>query len=585
MSRTKVSLVGKKVWIYNCLATVKPEIAKQWHPTKNIGKTIYTVAAHSNKKVWWICPKGHEYYSTPNSRKNPYRGCNNCRKEQQTSFPEQAIYYYIKQIFPESENRFVLQFDKKNRCEIDVYIPSLKLGIEYDGIFHKNNKSGDEKKNKLLKENGIYLIRLREGNLPELNLYGSIYFRLIDDSYSELSKSIKKLFDYISVHHELNKEQKNIISQIKVDLKKDEVNIFKKYIEMEKKNSLAFKFPEMSKEWHPDLNEGLKPEFFTAYTSKRVWWKCEQGHEWKTSISNRTLGGNGCKYCAGQAPTKENCLATRYPEVAKQWDYEKNNPVTPNDKMPGSVKKVWWKCEKGHSYPMAISKKVNSGNRCPVCNGKRVTKENCLATVNPELSKEWNYEKNKELTPELVTSGSSKKVWWVCRKNPNHEWEARIKKRNKGQGCGFCLNKRITEENCLATIIPGLASLWHPIKNKHLTPYNVPPNSNKKVWWKCEKGHEWTARINDRVRDGKVSFGCSICSNRKAGTENNISVLFPNIVKDWDESKNDDKNPENFVPGSSIKVWWNCSKGHEEHEQIRYRIRRKGCKECKKLKI
>ena len=103
-------------------------------------------------------------------------------------------------------------------------------------------------------------------------------------------------------------------------------------------------------------------------------------------------------------------------EIIKYWDFNKNK----NDRLEkttlGSHDKAWWICDKGHSYEQVIRSKVK-GIGCPICSNKKVLKGyNDLATTNPELLKEWNYGKNNllDLTPELVTKGSEKKVWWVC---------------------------------------------------------------------------------------------------------------------------------------------------------------------------
>lgn len=48
----------------------------------------------------------------------------------------------------------------------------------------------------------------------------------------------------------------------------------------------------------------------------------------------------------------------------------------------------------------------------------------------PELMKEWDWNKNKELDPTLIAPGSGKKAWWVCSKC-GYEWLAEISSRNK----------------------------------------------------------------------------------------------------------------------------------------------------------
>lgn len=129
--------------------------------------------------------------------------------------------------------------------------------------------------------------------------------------------------------------------------------------------------------------------------------------------------------------------------------------------------------------------------------------------LSKNLIKEWNYTKNGDLTPKDLTVSSGKKVWWKC--NKEHEWEATIGNRhNNGSGCPYCAGKKACQDNCLKTINPKLAKEWHPIKNGNLTAEDVMPGSGKKVWWICEKGHEWEAKINNRNNGN----GCPYCSRR-----------------------------------------------------------------------
>ena len=124
------------------------------------------------------------------------------------------------------------------------------------------------------------------------------------------------------------------------------------------------------------------------------------------------------------------------PILANEWNYEKNNGLTPVDVSPNSNKKVWWKCSKGHEW-QAIIQSRNKGTGCPYCSGRYAIKGvNDLQTVNPALAKEWNYEKNNGLTPADVLPNSDKKVWWKC--SNGHEWQATIGSRNKGSGCPIC---------------------------------------------------------------------------------------------------------------------------------------------------
>ena len=128
--------------------------------------------------------------------------------------------------------------------------------------------------------------------------------------------------------------------------------------------------------------------------------------------------------------------------LAGQWDGEKND-VSPEGLSTGSREKVWWKCEKGHSYRSAVFARVTIGRGCPYCAGQRpLVGETDLATVSPAVAALWDGEKNAPLTPQDVTAGSHKSVWWRCRRG--HSWRAAVFSLTKGgSGCPYCAGKLV----------------------------------------------------------------------------------------------------------------------------------------------
>ena len=124
--------------------------------------------------------------------------------------------------------------------------------------------------------------------------------------------------------------------------------------------------PALAKEWHPTKNNDLLPKHCTPKSSKKVWWVCQKGHEWKASIAGRNSDGRGCPYCSGRKPTKEKTLAVVNPALAKEWHPHKNNDLTPYDVSRYSNKKVWWTCQKGHEWEATVGNRT-IGRGCPHC--------------------------------------------------------------------------------------------------------------------------------------------------------------------------------------------------------------------------
>ena len=176
---------------------------------------------------------------------------------------------------------------------------------------------------------------------------------------------------------------------------------------------------------------------------------------------------------------------------------------------------------------------------------------NSLAAVHPELIVEWS-DRNLPLTPDSVTFGSNKKVWWkgAC----GHEWETSIKARSSGEKCPICSGARVTEGiNDLNTLKPELASEWS--EENEIKPTEVSIGSHKKVIWKCKLGHEWIATVKSRTIN---RTGCPYCSHNKvlAGF-NDLATVLPEVAAEW--SNKNEKKPNEVTAFANSKAWWKCN--------------------------
>ena len=175
---------------------------------------------------------------------------------------------------------------------------------------------------------------------------------------------------------------------------------------------------------------------------------------------------------------------------------------------------------------------------------------NSLSAVHPELIAEWS-EKNLPLTPDSITFGSNKKVWWkdAC----GHEWETSIKARSSGEKCPICSGARVIEGiNDLNTLKPELASEWS--EENEIKPTEVSVGSHKKVIWQCKQGHEWIGTVKRRTIN---KTGCPYCSHNKvlAGF-NDLATLFPEVADEW--SDKNEKKPTEVTAFANSKAWWKC---------------------------
>ena len=353
---------GKKTGEDNNLKFLFPDLAKEWHPTKNGNLKPEHITKSSNKKVWWLCSKGHEWLTKSNHRAGSGSNCPKCSN--QSSRPEFRILAELETLFKKVESRF-----KYKKTEIDIYIKDINVGIEYDGSYFHKSKNSDEKKNKFLKNILTKLIRVREKPLEKLSDL-DIIVKKKEITKDDLNKIIYSISNFC------DEQQMEILNKyLKHKLFVNE-EAYRKYLSYFPapipSNSLAAVYPELIKEWNYKKNYPMVPESFFPVTGTKVWWVCSKGHEWFVSPSDRNhrldgkLKRSGCPYCVGRKASKENNLKFSNPNLAKEWHPTKNGELKPDEVTPVSGKKVWWLCIKGHEWESQISNRSN-GKGCPYC--------------------------------------------------------------------------------------------------------------------------------------------------------------------------------------------------------------------------
>ena len=124
-------------------------------------------------------------------------------------------------------------------------------------------------------------------------------------------------------------------------------------------------------EWDREKN-ALTPEQVSYGSKKKLWWRCARAHSYQASATSRTGEHTGCPYCSGRLPVPgQNDLSTLYPELVREWDEEKNLPLSPGTVLPSSHRYVWWRCSEGHVWRSVIFTRARGTFcSCPVCAGK-----------------------------------------------------------------------------------------------------------------------------------------------------------------------------------------------------------------------
>lgn len=376
--------------------------------------------------------------------------------------------------------------------------------------------------------------------------------------------------------------------------------------------SLAALCPVQAEEWHRTLNGDLKPSDVTPTSSERVWWQCGScGKSWQSTIHNRAKkNSRWCRSCSAKARPhvkSGKSLPDLRPEIAKELHPTLNEDLSADQVSPGSAKKVWWLCPVcEHAYEMAPSHRTGSKQSgCPPCAYRRLAdiqtapkRGQSFLELSPEIAASWHPSRNLPTTPGGIKNASGFRAWWKC-SDCGHEWQTSVANRTSGKrtGCPPCGRANRTYERDAAQIAepgesfgdlhPILLQEWHPNLNEDLDPLRLKPASNIKAWWKCRQcGHEWQATLGSRTSAGT---GCEPCSYKVRGDKrrtpkpgSSVADLFPDLITEWDWAGNGDLDPKKLKPGSDLKVWWVCSRGHRWQAHIYHRASSKptGCFRC-----
>jgi Probable Zinc-ribbon domain len=343
-------------------------------------------------------------------------------------------------------------------------------------------------------------------------------------------------------------------------------------------NDLATTHPVLASEWSYERNAPLRPDTIIAGTRRKIWWVCRLGHEWQAAGYNRVIG-TGCPVCAGKLVWAGfNDLETIAPDVAREFNVAKNAPLNARTVLAGANKKYWWKCTKGHEWQTSCNSRTGvKKSNCPFCTNQRVQVGfNDLATTNPTLANEWNKKLNSGATPITVVAGSTKLAWWTC--SSGHDYQATVAARLRGRGCTICAGKKVIQGiNDMGTTHPNLASQWDYEKNGTLQPFDFVAGTTKKLWWRCELGHEWNASGANRIK----GENCPTCIGKKVLQGfNDLASTNPQIAREWHPTRNIPMLPTEVVAGTNKKIWWICSLGHEWEQSGNVRLAGTGCPIC-----
>ena len=278
-----------------------PEIASQWHPTRNGSVRPSDIVAGTRKKYWWKCPEAedHVWQAAPGDRMRG-QGCPFCSERKLSKTNSLAA------VSPE----LVSQWAEQNA----PLRPDMVRARSARVVWWKCPK---------------------------------------DPSHVYQARIDARVYEFIDCPFCAGQR-------------------------LHETTTLRAKCPELAAQWHPIRNGELSPDDVYFRTKRHAWWQCPKNpdHVWRAEIASRVRGA-GCPFCAGVQTTPATSLAVQMPELAREWNYERNGDLLPIQVRAGSGKKVWWRCSANpkHEWEARICSRKH-GRGCPLCKAEQLSERN-----------------------------------------------------------------------------------------------------------------------------------------------------------------------------------------------------------------
>jgi very-short-patch-repair endonuclease len=571
------------------LAAKYPEIAKQWHPTKNGILTALDVTPFSNKKVWWLCEKhpNEEWFVPPSARASG-KGCKFCANQAVNTSNSLAA----------KCPNLAGQWDTKRNCQSGLTPETVAFAsghrvwwncpVAEDHVWETDIYSRSQS------GTGCPFCANKAASIT--NSLETLYPDIASQWHPSLNGSLTPS-DFVAGSHEA----------IWWQCPRSIDHIFKTTIAHRAQRGQGC--PQCTHQTSiPEIR--IYSELLKLFDGAKSRFKIDK-KEIDIFIEELSLGieYDGSYYHADKETkdrSKNNFMLNRGISIIRVRERPLNKISTHDiivrdhnlskadlNRIVQSIIDI---------IPAQDSSKFDDYLKLNEFHNEDVFKkylsylpdpfpEDSLQERNSNLASQWHTVKNFPLTPRNFTEHSGKKAWWICKKNEEHEWEASIDKRSQGRGCPFCAGQKVHESNSLAKLYPNISAEWHKDLNKENRPNLVTAGSGIKVWWQCSKDtdHKWQATPHTRVK----GHGCPKCGiiRRSAPKvvlrEKRFETHYPHLLAEWDFDKNGDLKPNHISKSSNRKIHWICQK-NANHKWVAATYSRgplkSGCPHCHSLR-
>lgn len=346
----------------NSLADTHPEIAAQWHPTKNGALRPDQVAPGSATFVYWLCAEGHAFRCSLNQRTTTgNRNCGLCANQ--------------------TVEARVNSLGATHPVIAREWHPTRNGALTADEVVAGSGKR--------------VWWRCSKGHDVQLPVEKRVRAaacsvctgrRLTDDSNLAATHPDVASRWHPTLNGALRPENVRRMAATPVWWRCEAGHEYRSKVRTQSQgagclectnktvgssNSLRTLRPDVVDEFHPTKNGVFTVDNLSAMTHRKLHWQCAKGHEWVGHLTQRRQG-TGCPYCRNRKVLRGfNDLESLHPELAAEWHLTMNGDLRPSDVHATAQRQMWWRCQSGHAWSTKYATRVLNGATCPVCAGQR----------------------------------------------------------------------------------------------------------------------------------------------------------------------------------------------------------------------
>ena len=479
---------------YN-LAKICPELIREWHPIKNGDLLPENLMPSSYREVWWVCPKGHDYLATPNrrSRKNKPTGCPYCAGTKINAENNLAARYpdLVREWHP-TKNGGLLPKNLMPGSNKKVWWVCPKGHEFFTAVHYRAGQS---------RSSGCP--RCSRSRATEVNNLAKLFPKLIKEEWHPTkNRSLrpqdlmpgtrKKVWWKCSHGHSYKSPVKDRTSK-----NKPTGCPYCAGVKVCSDNNLAARFPQLAQEWHNEKNDGISPKQVTPGTHMNAWWRCSHGHEYAARVWDRAVRGASCPHCNPQSSRPEKRLffelKSIFPDIIAR---HKIDGFEVDIFLPGIMVAVEYdgsyyhknKVGKDRVKNRAVARRGVKLIRVREAPLKKIALDDIIVSLKEELGKGQIDALVAKILPYVEISKVKTKI---------KSYLKRADFSNEREFLKF-QSDHMFPKAPVSISHPQVSALWHPTKNKTLSPDNFTYGSSEVVWWRCPEGHSFQARISDR---------------------------------------------------------------------------------------